>query len=163
MTYIKGLLLKGTQLVIPPTLQQVVIEAAHEGHMKERKTIATLRERNWFPRLSTMVKEYVGSCVGCAAADTENPPAPMVPRSMTDRPWQEVAVDFKGPIGGTRGNCFHVVIDTYSRYPELQIVKSTAFGKLQKELDPVWARHGFPDVVWHDGGPPYNGRVEGIR
>ena len=137
MTYIKGLLLKGTQLVIPPSLQREVIEAAHEGHMKERKTIATLRERNWFPRLSTMVKEYVGNCVGCAAADTENSPAPMVSRSMIDRPWQEVAVDFKGPIGGSRGYYFHVVIDTYSHYPEVQIVKSTGFEKLQKELDPV--------------------------
>ena len=96
------------QLVIPPKLQARVIEAAHEGHMKERKTIGTLRERNWFPRLSKMAKEYVESCIGCAAGDTHNPPAPLSPRSMPGKPWQEVAVDFKGPIGGSKGYYFHV-------------------------------------------------------
>ena len=158
LTHKEGLLLKGRQLVIPPSLQARVIEAAHEGHMKERKTIGTLRERNWFPRLSKMAKEYVGSCLGCAAGDTHNPPAPLAARSMPGKPWEEVAVDFKGPIGGNKGYYFHVVMDTYSRYPEVQIVKSTSFSKLTKALAPVWATHGYPEIVRHDGGPPYNGR-----
>ena len=109
LTHMAGLLLKGRQLVIPPKLQARVIEAAHEGQMKERKTIGTLRERNWFPRLSKMAKEYVESCIGCAAGDTHNPPAPLAPRSMPGKPWQEVAVDFKGPIGGSKGYYFHEV------------------------------------------------------
>ena len=157
-THKDGLLLKGRQLVIPPRLQMRVIEAAHEGHMKERKTIGTLRERNWFPRLSKMTKEFVESCLGCAAGDTANPPAPLVSRSMPGKPWEEVAVDFKGPIGGSKGYYFHVVIDTYSRYPEVQIVKSTEFSRLTKALAPVWSTHGIPEMVRHDGGPPYNGK-----
>ena len=48
----EGLLFKGTQVVIPAALQQAVIEAAHEGHMKEEKTIATLREHVSFPNVS---------------------------------------------------------------------------------------------------------------
>ena len=157
LTHMDGLLLKGKQLVIPPKLQVRVIEAAHEGHMKERKTIGTLRERNWFPRLRQMVREYVESCLGCAAGDTHNPPAPLVPRSMPGKPWQEVAVDFKGPIGGNKGYYFHVVIDTYSRYPEVQLMKSTKFSELVKALAPEWSTHGHPEMVRHDGGPLYNG------
>ena len=57
-------------------------------------------------------------------------------RPMPGGPWQEVAVDFKGPIGGTKGYYFHVAIDTYSRYPEVQVVKSTSFNKLEAVLDP---------------------------
>ena len=121
--------------------------------MKERKTIGTLRERNWFPRLSKMAKEYVGSCLGCAAGDTHNPPAPLASRSMPGKPWEEVAVDFKGPIGGNKGYYFHVVMDTYSRYPEVQIVKSTSFSKLTKALAPVWATHGYPEMVRHEEDP----------
>ena len=88
----------------------------------------------------------------------EDPPAPLAPRSMPGKPWQEVAVDFKGPIGGSKGYYFHMVIDTYSRYPEVQIMKSTRFSELVKALAPVWSTHGYPEVVRHDGGPPYNGR-----
>ena len=50
-----------------------------------------------------------------------------------------------------------MVIDTYSRYPEVQLVKSTEFSELAKALAPVWATHGIPEMVRHDGGPPYNG------
>ena len=98
--------------MIPPKLQVRVIEAAHEGHMKERKTIGTLRERNGFPMLSRMAKEYVESCLGCAAGDTHNPLAPLAPRSIPEKPWEEVAVHFKGPIWGSKGHYFHMVIDT---------------------------------------------------
>ena len=38
----------------------------------------------------------------------EDPPGPLAPRSMPGKPWQEVAVDFKGPIGGSKGYYFHV-------------------------------------------------------
>ena len=40
----------------------------------------------------------------------------------------------------------------------MQIVKSTSFSRLAKALAPVWATHGCPEVVRHDGGPPYNGK-----
>ena len=36
------------------------------------------------------------------------------------------------------------------------IVKSTSFEKLKPALDKIWVRHGVPEKVIHDGGPPYN-------
>ena len=69
-----------------------------------------------------------------------------------------MAVDFKGLIGGSNGYYFHVVIDTYSRYPEVSILSSTSFSKLESALDQTWAAHGIPEAVVHDGGLPYNGR-----
>ena len=142
-----GLLFKGTQIVIPGPLQQAVIEAAHEGHMKEEKTIATLREHVWFPRLAKMTREFIRACGPCAASDSRTPPAPLKSRVMPDKPWSIVACDFKGPIGGPRGYYFHVTIDTYSRYPEVQVLKSTGFDKLRRALDVVWATHGIPDII----------------
>ena len=157
LTVADGVLLRGEKLVIPSKLQADVIALAHEGHgLGESKTVSLLRERVWFPRLSRMTKEYVSTCRECASAVPGNTPAPVTTREMPGRPWEVVAADFKGPIGGPRGYYFHVVIDLYSRWPEVAMTKSTSFESLQPKLDEVWATHGVPEKVVHDGGPPYN-------
>ena len=159
LTVADGVLLKGDRLVVPPSLQPMVIALSHEGHgLGETRTISLLRERVWFPRLSRMVKEYVSTCTSCAAAVPGNVPSPIKSGEMPEKPWQTVAADFKGPIGGPRGYYFHLVIDLYSRWPEVSMVKNTSFEKLKPALDKVWSRQGIPEEVIHDGGSPYQSR-----
>ena len=35
------------------------------------------------------------------------------------------------------------------------MMRSTSFEQLKPKLDKIWARHGVPDTIIHDGGPPY--------
>ena len=101
--------------------------------------------------------EYVETCnTGCAPATNKNSPLPMGVRDTPDRPWQHVAADFKGPIvGNGRSYYFHVMIDTLSRWPEVTMVRSTAFDKLQDKLEDVFSLQGVPETVTSDNGPPY--------
>ena len=159
LTVCGGALLKGDRVVIPPKLIQQVIELAHESHgLGQTKTIRHLRERVWFPNLSKKVKQHVEECVPCAVSVPRNDPAPIKNRPLPEGPWREVAVDYKGPIGGQSGFYYHVVIDLYSRYPEVVIVKDTSFDTLKPKLEEIWARFGIPGKIIHDGGPPYNSR-----
>ena len=154
LTVAEGVLLRGEKLVIPRKLQANVIALAHEAHgLGESKTVRLLRERVWFPRLGRMTKEYVASCRECASAVPGNTPPPVTTREMPGKPWQVVAANYKGPIGGPRGYYFHVVIDLYSRWPEVDMVKSTSFEALQPKLDKVWATHGVPEKVVTRWGP----------
>ena len=41
-----------------------------------------------------------------------------------DKPWTSVAIDFYGPVPRT-SQYLLVVIDTYSKFPEVEIVNST--------------------------------------
>ena len=50
-----------------------------------------------------------------------------------------------------------VVIDKFSRYPEVEIVKSTAAKLVLPCIDKIFATHGFPESLKTDGGPPFNG------
>ena len=54
---------------------------------------------------------------------------------------------------------FNVLIDNYSRWPEVEIVKSTSFEKLQPVLDRSFSLHGIPESITHDRGPPYDSRA----
>jgi len=49
----------------------------------------------------------------------------------------------------------HIIIDQFSKYPEVDIVTSTSFNKLKTVLDRVFATHGIPETVTSDNGPPY--------
>ena len=80
----------------------------------------------------------------------------MVIRDTLERPWQHLACDYKGPIGGKY--YFHVVIDLYSRWPEVDVTTSTSMEKLYPAMDQMFGRWGFPETVTHDNGPPYNGK-----
>ena len=86
-----------------------------------------------------------------------NYPAPMVMRETPQAAWQHCSADFKGTIGGKY--YFHVLCDNYSRWPEVEIVKSTSFEKLQPVLDRSFSLHGIPESITHDQGPPYNSRA----
>ena len=107
MSVMEGMLVRGTRIVIPKKLQPEVISLSHESHgLGETKTVQLLRESTWFPRMTRLVKEFVSSCTECAAAVPGNVPAPIISQLMPEKPWQKVAVDFKGPIGGTKGYYF---------------------------------------------------------
>ena len=126
LTWTKGVLLKGMQLVMPRSLRAEVIALAHEGHQREDRAIRYLRERVWFPKLAEQVREYVKTCdPGCTSALSAVTPAPIANRETPKKPWNICAADYKEPIGGARGCYFHVLVDTYSKWPEVAVTKST--------------------------------------
>ena len=49
------------------------------------------------------------------------------------------------------------VIDTYSRFPEVEVVKSTAAGSIIPKLNRIFGTHGIPVKFICDNGPPFNG------
>lgn len=49
------ILLRGSRLVIPSSLQRKIVDIAHEGHQGIVKTKQSLREKIWFPGIDSMV------------------------------------------------------------------------------------------------------------
>ena len=54
-----------------------MVQLAHEGHLGFEKTLGLLRESNWFPGMSSMVRTYVETCVGCQVADPSTSQEPL--------------------------------------------------------------------------------------
>ena len=50
-----------------------------------------------------------------------------------------------------------VVIDTYSRYPEVELVTTTSARATIPKLDAIFARHGIPNNIKSDNGPTFFG------
>ena len=73
---------------------------------------------------------------------------------LLKEPWKEVSIDFGGPF--KTGEYILVVIDNYSRYPEIDQLHSTSTRATIPKLDTIFARQGIPEVVKSDNGPPFN-------
>ena len=69
--------------------------------------------------------------------------------------WEIVHLDFYGPLSS--GEYLLVVIDRYSRFPEVEIVRSTKESRVIPKLDKIFGVHGIPSVINSDNGPPFNG------
>lgn len=121
------------------------------------KTKALIREKIWFPGIDHKIEAMIKECIACQA--TEHPKQNTEPLRMTKLPekaWEEVSVDFCGPIPGTNDQYLLVIVDDYSRYPVIEPVKFTSADVVIPVMDKVFATFGTPQVVKTDNGPPFN-------
>lgn len=69
---------------------------------------------------------------------------------LPNAPWEQVSVDFCE----VPGHYVLVVIDDYSRFPEIEIVHSTSAKVVIPKLDHIFAAYGITQVAESDHGPP---------
>ena len=152
----QDVIMKGCRIVIPKSLQIRATKLGHVGHQGIEKTKSLIREKIWFPKLDEKVREIVKNCVGCQAVGNANSPEPMQITPTVDIPWHKVAIDFHGPITYTQQYLL-VLTDLYSKFPEIEIITSTAAPAIIPKLDCIFATHGIPVKLKADNGPPFNG------
>ena len=88
-----GLLLRGRQIIIPPTLRPDVLRRLHDGHQGVTKTRANAVSSVWWPGISLEITEVVRNCAICEKYRKERV-EPMKGTEFPDRPWARVGVDF---------------------------------------------------------------------
>ena len=109
----------------------------------------------WFPKIDKLAEDTVKKCLACQAcvASTQRP-EPIESGVLPSEPGNEVSVDF---LSGLPTNDYLlVVMDDYSRFPEVEIVGSTSAKTVIPKLDLIFTHQGIPVVVKSDNGPPFN-------
>ncbi|XP_053403127.1 uncharacterized protein K02A2.6-like [Mercenaria mercenaria] len=152
-----NVLLRGTRLCIPDSLQQKVVKLAHEGHQGRVRCKALLRETCWFPYMDTRVDEMCKNCIPCMSASPSTTQEPIKPSPLPKQPWDEVSVDFCGPFPS--GEYFMVVICDYSRYPVVEKLHSLSAQTVIPHLEKLFSLFSIPSVVKTDNGSPFNSQI----
>ena len=105
----------------------------------------------WWPGVSKAVESYVKSCPHCQK--TYIPPRePLIILPLSQRPWERVAADLF-ELDSTQ---HLLVIDYYSRYPEVIQLHSTTSTTIVNALRSIFGRHGIPSTLVTDNGPQFN-------
>ena len=139
----------GGRLIVPPKLQQHVLEELHEGHVGIVKMKGLARSYFWWPGLASQIESTCRTCEGCALTQNNPPAAPVHRWEFPEKPWYRVHIDFAGTF---MNSTFLVAVDTHSKWPEVYTMSSTKSSKTIEVLRTMFATHGLPTQIASDNG-----------
>ena len=96
--------------------------------------------------------QYVAACEACAAAAKTPPQAKSTQWPKPSGPWQRLHVDYAGPI---LGDYFLVVVDAFSKWPEIVKTSTTTSQATVAILRGLFARFGMPLSIISDNGSQF--------
>ena len=80
-------------------------------------------------------------------------PEPVSLIELPAAPWVDLAADLMGPIPS--GEYFFVIVDYYSCFIEVKMMRSIQSEKVVAVLDEMFSRHGLPKSLRTDSGPQF--------
>ena len=107
----QGMLLRGSRIVIPKSLRQMVLQKIHTGHQGITKCRDRARQSVWWPGLSKELEQLVQNCPDCCKAQRQRA-QPLTPSSLPVLPWQNVATD----LFEWKQSTLLLIVDYYSRF-----------------------------------------------
>ncbi|MES9882797.1 MAG: RNase H-like domain-containing protein [Sedimenticola sp.] len=148
ITVDNAILLKGTKLIVPASLQTRVLELAHESHFGIVKTKQLVRGKVWWPKIDESIERMIQTCHACQLLS----PPPREPQIVTSElpkaPWEKLAMDLTGPYGNNEQ--LLVIVDYYSRFPVVEIMTSTTSASIINKLRRTFSLLGIPREIVTD-------------
>lgn len=169
----KGLLFMEDRLYVPEALRAELLRHIHEqpavGHPGRNRMWNLVCTRYYFPGVQAMIKRLVEHCDVCCktrkmAAKTSGL---LQPIPIPDRPWQDIAMDFIGPLPTdrkTKHNTIFVVCDLYSKSRHFIPLTGKQGGTdsittAKALLQNVVSVRGLPRSIISDQGPQFVAQV----
>lgn len=134
--------------VVPITLREKILELAHEGHPGISVMKRRLRSKVWWPKIDSNAENHVKKCYGCTLVSAPSAPEPIKFRELPEIPWQNLTLDYLGSLPS--GHYILVVVDYFSRFIEVEIMKSIDARETIKHLRVMFTRFGFPSTITMD-------------
>ena len=80
---------------------------------------------------------------------------PMIPTELLQFPGQKFGID----LFYLKGSNYLIVVDYFSRYPEVQKLSTTTTASIIDALKSVFSRFGVPETVLSDNGPQFTSQL----
>ena len=150
LSVVDDLLLYGTRVVIPESLQYEILMKIHHGHQGIQRCRLRVSSSVWWPGISKQVENFVTRCPTCMK-NTPPPVEPMLQSSLPSHPWEKVGAD----LFQLKDSTYLLVVDYYSRYVEIQKLTSLTSAGVISALKAIFSRHGIPVEFRSDNGPQF--------
>ena len=149
-----GLIFKGERVVVPRAIRLALIERVHDSHIGIQGCLRRARESIYWPNMARDIEDYVSRCEPCNMYTNEQAKEPMISYPIPKRPWQVIACD----LFECQKRDYLITLDYYSDYFEVDRLSSKNGNAIVNKLKAHMARHGIPDSLVSDNGPPFNGQ-----
>jgi hypothetical protein len=139
--------------VIPGTLQNAVLKALHLTHPGIVRMKAFARQYVYWPGIDSDIEAMVRLCDDCQSAAKMPAKQPLQPWNPSNKVFERIHLDFACPCSD--GNTYLVIIDSYSRWPEISLMSSTSSVATINVLRHLFDRYGLPHVIVSDNGTQF--------
>ena len=151
LTVSDNVLLKGDRIVIPRKLQHEMLKVLHESHLGMVKTKQLAKESVFWPGMSSQIEDKISRCEICQSFRNLQHVEPLVSHKIPELPFNKVGVD----LFQIENMHFLVLVDYYSKYPEVVELQHTDSKTTITALKHIFARHGIPETIVSDNGPQF--------
>ncbi|XP_053687124.1 uncharacterized protein K02A2.6-like [Sabethes cyaneus] len=153
LSLVRGCLMLSGRIVVPKVYRQPVLKAIHKGHPGQERMKSVMRSHVYWPGVDQDVQNFVSSCSACASVAKSPPKTLLSSWPQASHPWQRLHVDYAGPF---EGQYFLVIVDSYSKWPEI-IRTSTITSRTTIELlFETFARYRLPETIVSDNGTQFS-------
>ncbi|XP_045463872.1 uncharacterized protein K02A2.6-like [Harmonia axyridis] len=144
-----GILLWGFRVVIPSKFRRQILEELHGAHNGMVKMKALARQYLWWPNLDADIEKYVKNCSPCMTLAKNPNKAVLTKFAEGKHVFDRIHIDFLGPI---QGRNFLIIIDAYSKWPEVYEMGKMDSRSTIDMLRDCFARFGLPNIIFSDNG-----------
>lgn len=145
-------LFRGPTVVIPQTLRKRILSELHSTHIGIVKTKQLARSYCWWPGISEDIENEIKNCLQCNKFKKNPPKFSFHPWERATKPFERVHIDFAGPL---MNSYFLILVDAYTRWPEIHIVKNMTVHTTVKLLRKIFSTFGLPAVLVSDNAPTF--------
>jgi len=150
-----GLILKGTQIVIPQKLRQTVLTDLHAPHQGRDRTQRRARQIVYWPGISNDISNIVRTCTLCDERRDSQTKEPLMRDPPPELPFQSVSAD----LFSCQGRQYLVYSDNLSGWPCIvDLGHSTTSTNVIKPIRRWFADLGVPRKLVTDGGPQFTSK-----
>ncbi|PIO76324.1 hypothetical protein TELCIR_01611 [Teladorsagia circumcincta] len=95
----------------------------------------------YWTNINQDIEKFVKTCRRCQETAKKPVKTTLCSWPLEDKPWNRIHADFAGPLDG---KMYLIVVDAYSKWPEIVEMSSTTTGSTTRELRRLFAHFGNP-------------------
>ncbi len=140
ITETKGLILKGSQIIIPASMRRDMLDRIHEGHLGMEKCKRRARQCVYWPNMNNQIEQKIQRCGECTKLLPSKPAEPLLPHECPERPWQKVGSD----LFHWAGKMYVIIVDYFS-YNFFQVLTNFWHPRIEYSVvliieHPLWVK-----------------------
>ena len=146
---IDGVVLKGSRIVVPESLQNTILSKIIDGQMGIEKSRARARNVVFWPGMSKAIENKIQEDEVRNKFGRSNAHEPLISHEVPQRPWQCLASD----LFEFKGISYIIIVDYFSKFPEVFKIRDKSTESVKNALVEVFTRHGIPEKLVSDNVP----------
>lgn len=143
LTVADGLILKGTRIIIPKSLQPAVLEQLHYGHQGAEKCKLRAKGSVFWANINADIEQMVKGCGPCQRHQNMNMREPLIPHDVPQRPWHTLGSD----LFFWNNSAYLIVCDYFSKFPLIRKLNNIQSITTIAHLKSMFEEHGIPNKL----------------